>query len=134
MTTEPPLLTVHVLGAGKGESIVLRLPDGRWGVVDCYAGSVADPLTNPTLQFLSEQGATELEFLCLTHPHDDHFRGMSQLLETFPVRYFWHFNGLSGRDFFKLVEYLRDEAEGTGLATEVESAREFGRIFGLFRF
>lgn len=30
-------LTVHVIGSGKGESIILQMPNGEWGVVDCYA-------------------------------------------------------------------------------------------------
>src|SRR4051812_33928138 len=107
MATEQSRLTVHVLGAAKGESIILHLPSGQWGVVDCYAGSVANPQTNPTFQFLKSQGVTELEFLCLTHPHDDHYRGMSQLLESFSIRSFWRFSGLGGSHFLRLVEYLK---------------------------
>jgi hypothetical protein len=133
MTTEATRLAVHVFGAGKGESIVLHLPDGKWGVVDCFAGSSADVGTNPVLQFLREQGVTELEFLCLTHPHDDHYKGMSHLLEAFPVRYFWPFVGLSGKHFLQLVEYLQIEARGTAQRSDEESTLEFAKIFGLVR-
>lgn len=68
------LLEVHVLGAGRGESIVLRLPDGGWGVVDCCASSSSDESKNSTLEFLRSRNIKELEFLCLTHPHDDHYK------------------------------------------------------------
>jgi beta-lactamase superfamily II metal-dependent hydrolase len=131
MTTEPLRLEIHVLGADRGESIILRLPDGGWGVVDCCARSSSDRRKNATYQFLQEQGVTELEFLCLTHPHDDHYRGMSHLFETFPVRYFWRFNGLSGPHFVRLIEYLRAESEAIDRFDEIESAREFERIFDL---
>ncbi len=101
MTTDPRRLSVHVLGAAKGESIVLQLPNGRWGVVDCYARSL-----NPTLMFLRESGVEKLEFLCLTHPHDDHYRGMSQILEEFPVAYFWHFGAPRAHDALQAARQL----------------------------
>ena len=103
MTTDPPRLAVHVLGAGKGESIVLQLSDGRWGVVDCFAPSSTNAETNPVLRFLRERDVRELEFLCLTHPHDDHYKGMSHLLEAFDVKYFWPVAGLSEKQFLGSV-------------------------------
>lgn len=130
-TIDTPRLEVHVLGAGKGESIIIRLPDGKWGVVDCCAGSSTDPDQNATLGFLRRRGVAELEFLALTHPHDDHFRGMSHLLESFPVRCFWRFNGLSGPHFLRLVRYLRIEAESIDRIDEIDAGREFERIFAL---
>jgi beta-lactamase superfamily II metal-dependent hydrolase len=130
MTTEAPRLEVHVLGANRGESVVLRLPGGGWGVVDCCAPSSIDRQKNATLRFLQERAVTELEFLCLTHPHDDHYRGMSHLLEAFPVRCFWRFNGMSGPHFIRLIEYLRVESEAIDRSDEIESAKEFERIFG----
>ena len=131
MTTDPAKLTIHVFGAGKGESIVLRLPDGRWGVVDCFAGSSTDPATNPILRFLRENQVEELEFLCLTHPHDDHYKGMSHLLEAFPVRYFWPSADLSGKHFQQLATQLQIEARQASQPSFEESAKEFPKIFGL---
>src|SRR5262249_18417566 len=120
MTIEGSRIEVHVLGAARGESIILRLPHGGWGVVDCCAGSSTDPGQNDTLRFLREQGATELEFLALTHPHDDHYRGMSHLLEAFPVRFFWRSNGLSGSHLIRLIAYLRVEAESLDQTGAIE--------------
>jgi len=66
-------LVIHVIGSGAiGESIVVQLPNGNWGVVDCYASSLPNLETNFTLQFLLNQQIQHLEFLCLTHPHNDH--------------------------------------------------------------
>jgi len=44
VTTEPvhSVLEVHVLNAGVGESIVVRLPNWRWRVVDCQPGPPGD--------------------------------------------------------------------------------------------
>jgi len=81
-TNSRPQLEIHVFNAGVGESIVLRMPNGRWGVVDSYAVSIDDPGTNPALSFLRQHGIDSLDFLCLTHAHADHFRGMKQILES----------------------------------------------------
>jgi hypothetical protein len=84
------VLAVHLIGAGVGESIVLEFPNGNVGVVDCFSprlkvGSVEDCMdVNPTLRFLVEDlHADSLAFIALTHPHEDHARGLSYLLQYF---------------------------------------------------
>ncbi len=104
------LLEIHLFGATKGESIVLRLPDGRWGVVDCYASSIDRPETNPAIRLLRERSVSELAFLCLTHAHDDHFSGMSHLIREFRPREFWSALPLDPEDFRLLQTYLKAEA------------------------
>ncbi len=121
-------MEIHVLGAGKGESIILGWPDNRWGVVDCYAPSVGDHTTNPTFRFLKDRGVTDLEFVCLTHPHDDHFRGMSHLLTHFKVHHFWRFPTLGVRELRQLAKYMHMESRRSGDTTGVENAGEFVSI------
>lgn len=127
------MLELTILGAEKGESIVLRLPplDGRerWGVVDCYCRSLSDPDANPTLRFLKDNGATELEFLCLTHPHEDHYRGMSQLLNAFPVRYFWRSQAMNVERLKWILSYDRQDAARRNDQNAEEDARELQAIF-----
>ena len=50
-STEKALLEIHILGGGQGESVVIRMPDGRWGVVDCFTTSPSVPDYNPTALF-----------------------------------------------------------------------------------
>jgi len=133
ITDASEALEIHVFGAGKGESVVLAWPGNRWGVVDCYARSLGDPSSNPTLQFLRSRGVSELEFLCLTHPHDDHFRGMSQLLRELKVRYFWRFPTLSSRDLRNLGRYLLTDAARSDDGESIESANDFVRTMTLVR-
>jgi beta-lactamase superfamily II metal-dependent hydrolase len=130
-TDAPESLEIHVLGAGKGESIVLGWPGNRWGVVDCYAPLLKDHVTNPTLQFLYGRGVSELEFLCLTHPHDDHFRGMSQLLEHLEVKYFWRFPTVSARDLRLLAKYSIVDPERGNVAELLENANDFVRTMAI---
>lgn len=104
------LLGLHVLGGGVGESIVLELPQGGWGVIDCYASTMRDPATNLTCQFLHSRHVQSLEFLALSHPHADHYRGLLDLLDAFPVRRFWRFGGLSSQELPRLIRGLRQDA------------------------
>ena len=87
------LLGVHIIGSGVGESIIIQLPDGQVGVIDCYTHTVNTSTAeervaaNETLRFLvNELKVDSLAFLGVTHPHEDHARGIRQLLEHFLPR------------------------------------------------
>lgn len=118
--SDPPALGLHVLNGGWGESIILELPDGRWGVIDCYTQDLADPASNQTLQFLRRRQVTELEFVALTHPHTDHFRGLSQIFEAMTVRQFWRYGAFSPRDLAALqVGAVVQQAASAGDADDL---------------
>lgn len=77
-------LGIHVIAGCIGESIVLELPNGKWGVVDCYSSNPGKD-SNPTIHFLRKLAPdiSSLEFVCLSHPHVDHLAGMDELLEEY---------------------------------------------------
>ena len=86
-------LGIHLIGAGIGESIVIELPSGKIGVIDCYCSRLSASTSeerlyaNPTLRFLDDHfHAKPLAFIALTHPHEDHGRGLSQILEYYENR------------------------------------------------
>ncbi len=99
-------IELHVIGGKEGESIVLKLPDGEWGVIDCYTPSLSDPAANPTFALLQSRGVTRLRFLALTHAHRDHYRGMAGLLENFAVQEFWMFGALSTPELMEMLARL----------------------------
>lgn len=88
------LLNVVVYGPGKGEAIVVVLPDGRPAVIDgCREPQSGDPMGvgDPVRELLAaleqDRGAAlELAFICLTHPHDDHYAGLGRLMEAYHGR------------------------------------------------
>ncbi len=89
-----PSFCIHVLNVGHGDSIILELPDNNWGVVDCFKTS--DEVQPPALSFLKARNVTKLKFVCLTHPHYDHYHGMLDILEYFSsgdreIESFWDF-------------------------------------------
>lgn len=74
-----PLGQLHLIvwGPGHGEAMVLILPDGRLGIVDgCRERD--DPVSAFVRRWPE---AHRVAFVCLTHPHDDHYAGLGRLIE-----------------------------------------------------
>jgi beta-lactamase superfamily II metal-dependent hydrolase len=88
------LLNIVVFGPGRGEAIVVVLPDGQLGVVDgCrepedHDSGRGDPVRE-LLAHIShhrDDRQMRLRFVCLTHPHDDHYGGLGRLLYAYQGR------------------------------------------------
>ncbi len=79
---------------GQGDSVILEWTkngERRLGIVDCNLYQK----TNPTIQHLQKVGCTKIDFIILSHPHEDHFSGMLELLEfceihNIPITTFAH--------------------------------------------
>ncbi len=72
-------LNLVAFGPGRGESLLIFIPSLGWGVIDSliYKGA------NPALLFLQENNVKRLAFAVLTHLHEDHYRGLDQLIEYY---------------------------------------------------
>jgi hypothetical protein len=108
-------LGVHVLGQGVGESVVLEMPNGGVGVIDCFAPQLKAATreerlqANPTLRFLiHELKAERLTFVAFSHPHEDHGRGFSHVLEEFRGRIdeIWVFRAFQSIDLERHMKAL----------------------------
>ncbi|MCB9550585.1 MAG: hypothetical protein R3F65_10645 [bacterium] len=96
---EPERLTLYGFGPGFGESLVLHLPDGLWMVVD---GCVWKGINLP-LALLDHFGQQEIDLLAVTHPDEDHIRGLDELLYDKHVHTVWRYPfGSMVRDFLAL--------------------------------
>lgn len=114
---------IHVLNVGHGDSIILELPNNNWGVVDCFKTSAE--VQPPALTFLKGRNVTKLKFVCLTHPHKDHFHGMLEILKHFTsdgrqIDEFW--------DFGPTKDLIRVFLDRCG------SEKEFSELQDLYEF
>jgi beta-lactamase superfamily II metal-dependent hydrolase len=119
---------VWVLNVGQGDSIVVRFPNATWGVVDSNATAGQDP---PALTLLRQNDVDQLAFVCLTHPHDDHYLGLQRILEFYAGRIgeFWTFPLDSAHlRKFLLAEYSKRATTQTGQM----KYRELEAIFRVF--
>jgi beta-lactamase superfamily II metal-dependent hydrolase len=77
-------LTFYILNVGHGSSVVVEkqsATDRAFGVIDSNKQGAQTP---KALRKLQQLGARRLSFLCLTHPHADHYRGMYDIIRAFP--------------------------------------------------
>ncbi|HBH53501.1 MAG TPA: hypothetical protein DDY91_16570 [Planctomycetaceae bacterium] len=109
-------LGIHVLGRGFGETIVLEFPNGSVGLIDCCSPQLAIPggaspsTHNPVLRFLADTlRAESLAFVGLTHPHEDHARGLSHVLSEYAGRIgqIWMFRAFQSDALTRLLRAMR---------------------------
>jgi beta-lactamase superfamily II metal-dependent hydrolase len=131
----PSSVEVHILGANRGESIILKLPNGGWGVVDCFCPQLNQPETNSTVRFLRQRQIRELEFFCLTHPHDDHVRGASYIANNFRIKRFWTFGGFTPHQLIERVcAVLQFSAASSHNSQDIQAlANDLVETFRTFR-
>lgn len=77
------MLSCRIFNVGHGDSILLRYWDDdseSFGLIDCN-----DRQSNgaPTASFLAQSGIESLSFVALTHPHEDHYSGLANILEQY---------------------------------------------------
>jgi hypothetical protein len=73
------------LHCGQGDTILIRLPDNRWVLVDCYLPRQSG-IHDRFFAFVEEKQIKHLAMIVQTHPDFDHFHGMSQVLEYFSTQ------------------------------------------------
>lgn len=82
---EPEDLVFHILNVGFGDSIVVELPEDEhgqrsYGIVDC---SKYDKTNDYLIKLVNKRpGDRKLKFICATHPHIDHIRGIKNFIES----------------------------------------------------
>lgn len=74
-------LKVHFIDVGQGDSILIQCPDGTTLLIDggkiwCYA-FLGD--------YLHRAGVNKIDYLIVTHPHEDHYGGLVKILKTFKI-------------------------------------------------
>lgn len=110
------LLSIVVFGPGKGEAIVVRLPDGSVGVVDgCREPKNARTgKGDPVRELLNQLKPPRLSFVCLTHGHNDHYPGIGKLLNAFKnqVDHVWMSTTMSGLHAEALLEWVNRTRAG----------------------
>lgn len=85
-------LRVSFIDVGQGDAILIQTPDGPNGgpgksiLID---GGPDKGSKNRTLSYLESFGlarGTILDYVILTHPHDDHDKGLLDILDVYQVR------------------------------------------------
>ena len=76
---------LNLFGPGYGECCVLHMGDNRWVVIDsCIDSKSKRPAALVYLDGLAVDVAECVELIVVTHWHDDHIRGISQVVAACP--------------------------------------------------
>ena len=77
---------------GEGDSSLLKLPGEQWALIDVFRcenhGIDLFKLLDDRLPD-GDGGKKRLDYLIITHAHDDHIRGLKDLVERYDVRAIW---------------------------------------------
>jgi len=74
-------LEVAFIDVGKGDAIIIRLPDGKTCLLDTgYEKTSADLFRN-----LEKRGIRAIDLVVVTHEHKDHAGGYPAVVKAFPV-------------------------------------------------
>lgn len=84
MTANLPdgVLYAQFIDIGQGDSTLLTSPSGKFVLIDTGPGSSEEDLVD----HLDSMGVETIEYLILTHPHEDHIGGTPSVLERYDVR------------------------------------------------
>lgn len=84
--TDPPardVVEVNLFGPGYGESVAVHVGSAQWLVVDsCAPDDEAEPAALAYLRRIGADYERDVKYIVATHWHDDHIRGLSQLITS----------------------------------------------------
>jgi hypothetical protein len=117
-------LEISLFGPGYGESLVLHIGDGRWMIVD----SCLDPASGRSaalgyLEAIGVDPTRDVAMVLATHWHDDHVRGLGEVVEACEESHFLCSSALQCDEFLELTQ-----SNVLGAERASSGVREFARI------
>lgn len=95
-------LQIHVIDVDDGDAMVLHQPDSCSILMDAGKFFDAHKIANT----LNELGVRTLDMVIITHPHNDHFGGLFDLLPEYPAAKFFD-NGYEMERHIRFDEYKK---------------------------
>ena len=106
-------LRVHILDVGQADCILIQGPE-KTMVIDGGESSDAPDI----IQYLRDQGVERIDYYLNTHPHSDHYGGITQVMQAIPTGEFFHHpvpeeHTPTTRGYQKLISYLAESKTKT---------------------
>ena len=123
----PDKIEVLVFGPGYGESILIHIGYGEWIVVDsCINPDTRKPAV---LEYLERIGLSLncVKLIIATHWHDDHIRGLYEIVKKCVNADFFLSQAFSQNEFLKLMSFY-------GLETTIKSTTGIQELYNIITF
>lgn len=78
---QTPLLIIHYLNVGQGDSEFIELPNGQTVLID--AANSGDGAN--IAEYIRDKGYNKIDYLVATHPHADHIGGMTDVINGLDI-------------------------------------------------
>lgn len=128
--TDPPapdVVEVSLFGPGFGEALAVHLGDGRWMLVDsCIHRRTGRPSSLEYLENLGVDVAEAVELVVISHWHDDHVRGIGEIVQRCSAAKVFASIALTDKDFLTLLNYYRRHS--IGMSSGVDELIEVYRV------
>lgn len=120
---------IHFIDVGCADAALLQYGEGssaKYALIDSGAASyhestdeTIDQTKTPAYEYLKKMGVTHLEFVIITHPHQDHIGGMAKILSDEDIL----IDTIYGNDLN--VEYLKSSDNKDEQSSETARWTEF---------
>lgn len=120
----PQTIECSLFGPGVGECCVLHLGGGEWFIVDSCTGLDGRPVALTYLEELGIDVAEAVSGVLVTHHHDDHIGGVSELLEAAESAKFYCPAAFNSDELLQLVRLQRNASSKSTNGTD-----ELDRVF-----
>lgn len=116
-------LNAYFVNVGQGDATYIELPNGSNVLID------GGPSGTPIYSFLKSKGVTKIDHVVLTHPHNDHYRGLKKVFASFDVKNFYdtRVENIEARGDNNLRELANAEPSCRTHFPEVGSMLDFDR-------
>jgi len=119
------VLRFTVLDVGQGSAIHLNLPDGSQMLVDGGGTYNFDPGEVLISPYLLRRGLDHLDVVALTHPDQDHLKGLVKITEFFRPREVWDAPWPKLSPLYERFDNLAAASRRPSLS-ELAAGRDFG--------
>lgn len=120
---------IHFIDVGCADAALLQYGEGtdaKYALIDTGAASyhdttdaTIDKTKTPVYEYLNKMGVKHLEFVLLTHPHQDHIGGMAKILSDTTIQV----DKIYGNDLN--IQYLESSDKKAEQSSETASWTEF---------
>lgn len=108
-------IEVSLFGPGYGECVLVHLGESRWLVVDaCIDRKSRRPPALDYLDRLEVDAAEAVKLIVASHWHDDHVRGLAQIVERCSQARFCLSEAMTSMEFLTLVNAYQYPVTETG--------------------